>query len=71
MRFALIFGFKMILGGLACIIHAIFPFLFQKTGSAVLVDLMEVFISRLPAREERLKRLARVITQKSQQEEQF
>lgn len=28
------FGTRMILGGLACLLHGIFPFLFVKTGSA-------------------------------------
>ena len=27
------FGFRMIGGGLACLVHAIFPFLLEKTGS--------------------------------------
>ena len=27
------FGLRMIVGGLACIVHAIFPFLFEKAGS--------------------------------------
>ncbi len=28
------FGTRMILGGFACLLHGIFPFLFVKTGSA-------------------------------------
>lgn len=27
------FGFRMMLGGLACVLHGILPFLFVKTGS--------------------------------------
>jgi hypothetical protein len=27
------FGFTMIAGGIACVIHGIFPFLFARTGS--------------------------------------
>jgi len=27
------FGFRMIGGGLACLVHALLPFLFEKTGS--------------------------------------
>ena len=27
------FGFRMILGGFACLVHAVFPFLCQTTGS--------------------------------------
>lgn len=31
--FACSFGFIMLRGGIACIIHALFPFMFQTTGS--------------------------------------
>jgi hypothetical protein len=27
------FGLKMIVGGLACLVHAVFPFLCERTGS--------------------------------------
>lgn len=27
------FGFRMIAGGIACLLHGIFPFLFMRTGS--------------------------------------
>ena len=27
------FGMRMIGGGLACLVHAVFPFLFERTGS--------------------------------------
>lgn len=27
------FGLRMVAGGLACLVHAVFPFLFQQTGS--------------------------------------
>jgi hypothetical protein len=27
------FGLRMVLGGLGCMVHAIFPFLFEETGS--------------------------------------
>lgn len=33
---ALSFGVEMILVGLACLVHGIFPFLFEKTGSAAI-----------------------------------
>lgn len=35
------FGARMILGGLACLLHGIFPFLFVKTGSAQIATLHE------------------------------
>ena len=30
---ATVFGLRMVLGGLACVLHGLFPFLFVKTGS--------------------------------------
>ena len=30
------FGVRMIVGGLACIVHAVFPFWFERTGSRTL-----------------------------------
>ena len=30
------FGIRMIVGGLACIVHGLMPFLFQRTGSATI-----------------------------------
>jgi len=33
--FALISGVQLVWGGLACIIHAFLPFLFQTTGSQI------------------------------------
>jgi hypothetical protein len=38
-RFALGFGLRMLLGGLAAIVHAAFPFLFVTTASRVLDQL--------------------------------
>jgi hypothetical protein len=38
-RFAFAFGVRMLLGGLAAIIHAFFPFLFVTTASRALDDL--------------------------------
>jgi Family of unknown function (DUF6356) len=45
------FGFRMVLGGLACILHGLLPFLFVKTGSKQIETLhgkMVVNRSRLP-----------------------
>ncbi|HEY5598782.1 MAG TPA: DUF6356 family protein [Kiloniellales bacterium] len=33
------FGARMILGGLACLVHGILPFLFVRTGSETITDL--------------------------------
>ncbi len=45
------FGLRMILGGVACLLHGVFPFLFVKTGSkqiASLHDRMVVNRSKIP-----------------------
>ena len=46
------FGLRMILGGIACMIHGLLPFLFVKTGSRQIESLhgrMVVSRSKLPA----------------------
>ena len=46
------FGIRMILGGFACLLHGIFPFLFVKTGSqqiATLHNRMVVNRKKMPA----------------------
>lgn len=53
-RFALIFGFNMATGGIACIIHAFFPFLFKTTGSHFLLKMMHFYIQRSPVVEQRV-----------------
>jgi hypothetical protein len=35
------FGSRMIVAGLACVIHGIFPFLFQRTGSTTISTLYQ------------------------------
>ena len=42
---ALGFSLSMIGGGLACMVHAVFPFLFEKTGSATIRSLHERMIA--------------------------
>jgi len=39
LRVASGFSFNMITGGLACLVHAIFPFLFTHTGSGIIASL--------------------------------
>jgi uncharacterized protein DUF6356 len=38
------FSMRMIGGGLACLVHAVFPFLFESTGSATIRSLHERMI---------------------------
>ncbi|MGB7309771.1 MAG: DUF6356 family protein [Candidatus Acidiferrales bacterium] len=42
---ALGFSLSMIGGGLACLVHAVFPFLFETTGSAAIRSLHERMIA--------------------------
>lgn len=49
MRIAVTFGLKMMGGGLACMIHGLFPFLFQTTGSRTVLKLSEKFLNRFAA----------------------
>ena len=40
------FGLRMVLGGLACLVHALLPFLFQRTGSNCVTDLHQRMVAR-------------------------
>jgi hypothetical protein len=62
--FASQFGFRMVIGGLACLTHAVFPFVFKKTGSNYLLRMTDDFICRMPVVEERVVLLARSIETK-------
>lgn len=64
-KFAGIFGIKMLMGGLACIIHSIFPFLFENTGSQVLFKMMREFIERMPKVDERVLEISKIIEKKT------
>jgi hypothetical protein len=63
--FASKFGFKMIMGGLACCLHAIFPFAFKNTGSNLLLRMTHDFVSRMPVADERIHALARTVEKKT------
>ena len=39
------FGIRMILGGCACLIHGLLPFLFVRTGSAQISELHETMVA--------------------------
>lgn len=41
LRFATRTGFKMALGGLACLCHGLFPFTFTNTGSRAIIALYD------------------------------
>jgi Family of unknown function (DUF6356) len=46
LRSAVGFSQSMIFGGIACLVHAIFPFLFTTTGSSVIRQLHERMITK-------------------------
>ena len=47
-RVAAYFGLSMVAGGLACLVHALFPALFERTGSASVKRLYSKMIERQP-----------------------
>ena len=65
---ALIFGSLMIIGGVACIIHAIFPFAFKTTASNFLFKMTHTYIDRNPCTNEKVVSLMQRIEEKSKNE---
>ena len=65
MKFASQFGGNMLLGSFVCFIHAVFPFLFQKTGSNILLKMTHHFVERMPNTEERIIQLSELIEKKN------
>ncbi len=51
-RAAFGFGVAMIVGGIACIIHAIVPGIFQTTGSGAVKRLYELMVAKRAAKRE-------------------
>lgn len=60
------FGFWMVVGGSACFIHAVFPFIFTKTASNLLIKMIKNLIDRAPLLEERILQIAVTIDEKKQ-----
>lgn len=65
LKFASLFGMNMMIGGLACFIHGIFPFLFEKTGSDKLISMTSNFVKRMPILDERIIDISRTIKEKT------
>jgi hypothetical protein len=40
------FGLRMVAGGLACLVHAVLPFLFERTGSNCVAELHQRMVAR-------------------------
>jgi hypothetical protein len=51
------FGLRMVLGGLACLVHALLPFLFQRTASDCIADLHQRMVARQRRPQPRTARL--------------
>lgn len=39
------FGLRMVLGGIACLVHGLLPFLFVRTGSAQISELHQTMVA--------------------------
>lgn len=59
------FGFLMLVAGVACLIHAVFPFLFEQTASNILFKMIDHMVSRMPETDERVIRLSNCMSKKS------
>jgi hypothetical protein len=46
--FAMSFGLRMFVGALACMLHGLFPFLFQRTGSRIIRELNQKLVTHRP-----------------------
>ena len=64
MRCALSFSAKMLTGGIACLIHAFFPFWFKKTGSDFLFRMTHDYVERSPEGEGRVEKLSQLLEMK-------
>lgn len=60
------FGALMVIGGVACILHAIFPFIFKDTASNFLLKMTTDFITRQPKLDERSKALLSLLQMKAE-----
>jgi hypothetical protein len=65
--FAISFGFGMVKGGCACLIHAIFPFLFQTTGSQTAFSAVEKYLQKCPCKNENDERLLQCLQERKAQ----
>ena len=52
------FALRLLAGGLACLVHAVLPFLFVHTGSDCVSRLHQEMLARRRAHDDRIRRLA-------------
>ena len=57
-------GSQMVVGGLACLVHAICPFIFADTGSRFLYKILKWFITRAKRANPDMLEIARLINSK-------
>ncbi len=48
---AVCFGSRMLIAGIACLVHGVLPFLFVRTGSRAITELNDRLTARQPVRE--------------------
>ena len=48
---AVCFGARMLLAGIACLVHGVLPFLFVRTGSRAIIELNDRLTARRPVAE--------------------
>lgn len=58
------FGILMLVGAIACLIHAVLPFLFEQTASNLLFKMTKHMVTRMPNSDERIILLKKCIMQK-------
>lgn len=64
MFFALRFSGGMFLCSVACLLHAFFPFIFQKTASNYIWKTVKYFIERMPTIEQKVLDISHYIEKK-------
>lgn len=64
LKFASYFGIQLFIGGIACLVHAIFPFFFEKTGSQILLKMTHHFVDRMPHVESRVLSICQLVEKK-------
>jgi len=66
--YAVTSGLTMLVAGVVIIIHGIFPFLFKKMGSTLLLKLMTNYVQRMQRVDDRVLYLSNCIESRKQQD---
>jgi hypothetical protein len=65
-RFACFFGINMLIGSFACFMHALFPFVFTKTGSDIIFKMTHKLAERKPSVVDEIGGLMNIMENKKQ-----